>query len=373
MQRRASLFFSIVLALAAPGCLVFDESLYLARERDAAVDAGADLDAQVGEDAGAADAGPAPDGGLPSVALADDCTGTVPELVLESGVSVQRAFDTRGLTNDFASLGCTGRPQAGPDGFFAVEMTAGERWHFHVRRQGTGADPVIFVLDGMCLDLACDPPNALDACRADSDEHLSLVAGMTGTYYVGLDSGNVDGFAGRVEVFRPVCGDGVQTHGESCEPGVTPVVDCTTDCHARLVDGASEVEVNDDSYMANLLATTAGVPLTVTGRIGSLCESDVFAIDVPAGGAISADLLTAGGAACPSGTLTTELQLLAPDGIVVRGEGALRSGACPSIDPTPDTFARGLAAGRYYVRVYALNDIVDRPFDYQLRVTVTTP
>lgn len=354
MNRRASLVLSIVLALAAPGCLVFDESLYLARERDAG-----------------ADATTAGDGGLPTVALADDCSGAVPELALGDDVSVQRAFDTTALADDYGTLGCIGRPQPGPDGFFAVEMTAGERWHFHVRRQGTGADPVIFVLDGQCLDLACDPPNALDACRADSDEHLSIVAGFTGTHYVGIDSGNADGFAGRVEVFRPVCGDGAQTHGESCEPGVTPSVDCTSDCHARLVDGAGEHEVNDDSYMANLLAATAGTPLTVTGRIGSLCESDVFAIDVPAGGAVAAELLTAGGSACPEGTLATELQLLGPDGVVVRGRGAA-AGNCPAIAGT-ETFATGLAAGRYYLRVYAVNDVVDRPFDYGLRVTLTAP
>lgn len=345
MRRRQPLCLALVLSLAAPGCFVFDESLYRARE-DAAIE-------EV-------------DGGLTTIALADDCRGPVPELSL----GVTRAFDTSGLSNDYANLGCTGRPQPGPDGFFSVTMAAGERWHFHIRRSGMGADPVIFALDGMCLDLECDPPNALDACRADSDEHLSIHATTSGTYYVGIDSGGAAGFAGRVEVYRPVCGDGAQTHGESCEPGVTAGVECTNDCRARLLDGGAEHEVNDDAFMANLLELPLGETITIRGRIGALCENDVFAIDVPAGGgSIAAALLTAGGAECPSGTLSSELQLLGTDGIVVRGEGTVRAGFCPSIDAS-DVFATRLPMGRYFVRIYALNDTVVRPFDYQLRISL---
>lgn len=365
---RPILALVLALALAAPGCFVFDEALYRARESDAGLDGGREEDAHVELDAPIDDAGPV-DGGIPVVALADDCSGAVPELSIGAGISVSRAFDTTGLGNEYANLGCTGRPQPGPDGFFSIQMTAGERWHFHVRRSGMGADPVIFALDGMCLDLACDPPNALDACRADSDEHLSIRATMTGTYYVGIDSGGTSGFAGRVEVYRPLCGDGVQTHGESCEPGVTPDVTCASDCRAQLADGAAEHEVNDDSYMANVLAVTTGSTITISGRVGALCENDVFAVDVPAGGSIRAELLTAGGGTCPAGTLASELQLLGTDGVVVRGEGAVRTGACPSIDAT-DTFARALPSGRYFVRIYALNETVERPFDYQLRVTL---
>jgi hypothetical protein len=341
---------ALVLALVGSGCFVFDESLYLR-----------------------ADAGPTGgDGGPPPLALADDCSSVIPRVELAAGAaSAFRTIDTTGLSNDYANLGCTGRPAQGPDGLFQVDMVAGERWHFHVRRRGTGADPVIFVFRGTCEAVFCDRENALDACRVDSDEHLSIRAASTGPYFIGIDSGNTEGFVGSVEIFRPICGDGIQQHGESCEPGADPLLTCDDECHVVLAAGASEHEVNDDSYMANQLAIAPGETVAVGGRIGALCENDVYRLDaLPAGTSITARLLTAGGGECPVGTPSAELQLVSADGIVVLGTGTVRAGACPSIEAT-DTFAQGLGAGRYHLRIYALNPEVARPFDYSLRVTLS--
>lgn len=351
MRARISLLLALALGSATPGCFVFDESLYLER-----------------------DAGAASDGGLPLLALADDCSGTVPVVeVGEGATSWMRSFDTRGLGDDHTNLTCTGRPSPGPDGFFAIDMEAGERWHVHVRRRSEGADPVLFVLRGICDERNCDRPLGLDACRADSDEHLSLVATTTGRYFVGIDSANSDGFAGSVEVFRPECGNGVLEHGESCEPGVDPTITCTDECRVLLSGGEEEREVNDDAFMANELDVSGGA-MSVGGRVGALCELDVYAVDVPeGGGSLRASLRTAGGADCPAGTPATELQLVGPDGIVVLGSGSVRGAStCPSIDET-DAFASGLDAGRYHLRVYALNDEISRPFDYSLRVELVTP
>lgn len=352
-RARTALLLALALAIATPGCFVFDESLYRARE-----------------DAGAGST----DGGLALLALADDCAGSVPMVELEDGAtSWLRSFDTRGLADDHTNLSCTGRPSPGPDGFFAIEMQRGERWHIHVRRRSQGADPVLFVLRGICDERNCDRPLGLDACRVDSDEHLSLVATTSGVHYVGIDSSNAEGFAGSVEVFRPECGNGVLEHGESCEPDVDPTITCNDECRVVLSGGDEEREVNDDAFMANELDISAG-SMSIGGRVGALCEIDVYAIDVPAGGgSIRASLRTAGGADCPSGTPSIELQLVGADGIVQLGAGTVRgSSACPSIDAT-DAFANDLPEGRYHLRVYALNDEVSRPFDYSLGVELVTP
>jgi hypothetical protein len=350
---RSRVFIVVVLhAWVTSGCFVFDESLYLNRDGGAG----------------------STDGGVPAVSLADTCETNVPLVTFENGAnSWMRAFDTRSLRDDHTNLGCTGRSSPGPDGFFAVDMEAGQRFHIHIRRRSPGADPVLYVLRQICDERNCDRPFGLDACRADSDEHLSILATSSGRYYVGIDSGNSEGFAGSVEVFRPTCGNGMQEHGESCEPGVDPTLTCTDQCRVVLTGTAQEHEVNDDSRMANELDLGAASAM-VGGRIGSLCELDVFAIDVPnGGGSIRASLRTAAGGSCPSGTPATSLQLLGADGIVVFGEGSERGGsACPSIDET-DAFASGLAAGRYHLRIHALNEEIARPFDYSLAVELVTP
>lgn len=348
-----ALALSGALALAAPGCFVFDESLYRAREQDG---------------------GATGDAGPPAVALADTCAGDVPVVTFADGATTwMRAIDTTALADDHSNLSCTGRPSPGPDGFFAIDMEAGERWHVHVRRRSAGADPVLFVLRQICDERNCDRPNGLDACRTDSDEHLSLLATAAGRYFVGIDSSNTDGFVGSVEVFRPVCGDGRQEHGESCEPGVDPSLACNDQCRVVLAPSASEHEVNDDAFMANELDLTGATTTTVGGRIGALCELDVYAVDVPTGASLRASLWTAGGSDCPAGTPAAALQLLGADGIVVLGEGTARGASvCPVIDDT-DGFARSLAGGRYHLRVYALNDEIARPFDYTLRVELVAP
>lgn len=335
-------------------------------------------DASVEQDGGVADdGGPVVmiDGGpvLERLVLADDCNAGVPVITLDDAPSVMRAIDTRSLGNDYDTLGCITRPTPGTEGFFAVDMIAGERWHFHVRRKSAGADPILYVFQNMCSDLACDREAGLDACRQDSDEHLSLLATQTGRYYVGIDSGVEGGFEGSIEVFRPVCGDGVQTHGESCEPGINPMITCmAAECRVALSPGGSvkEEEVNDDSFMANQLMIAGGQSIRLSGRTAALCENDMFGIDVAEGESIRASLRTAGNAACPVAETTPvyDLQVLGADGVVVLAHGENHTGGCPSIEEG-DAAGEPLSAGRYYVRVYALNPAA-RPFDYTLNVSV---
>lgn len=353
---------------AVPGCFVFDASLYM--QRDGGIDASTPETDAGGGDGGGADSG-GPDAGAPTVVLADFCTDTVPMLEIPDGTSLARyEFDTTSLSNDLGAIGCTGRSQPGDDGFFAVRMRSGERWHFHVRHRDPMSDPSIYVLS-TCDERTCTAESGLDVCRTAADEHMSFVAPSTGTFFVGLDNGTTGGFAATVEIIRPTCGNTQREHSETCDDGDVESGDgCDSQCRAELASGASEIEVNDDWFSANVLSVVPGSTFTLSGAIGSVCEIDTFAIDVSDGGSVRASVLSGAGVSCSGAVPDMELQLLAPNGLLVRGSGMPRDGnLCPSITDA-DGFATGLAAGRYYVRVYSLDAELRGRFDYQLRIDV---
>src|SRR5690606_1834881 len=123
-----------------------------------------------------------------------------------------------------------------------------------------------------------------------------------GRHVVAFDSSDAIGFAGTVEAYRTVCGDGVHEHGEGCDDGNASDDDaCDTRCMSVL-SGASpmEDEENDDVYSANALRVEPGSSISVRGEVTDLCEVDVFAVEVPANGAVSAALRAEGGVECPA-------------------------------------------------------------------------
>lgn len=350
-RRRLSI---LALCLASPGCFVFDPSLYMN------VDAG-------------------PDGAIPPLAgaLAEACGDQAPLLSLGGEVrSHSFAVDTRGRTDDVREVSaCTGRAESGPDLFLAIQGEPGERWHLHARvdPEAGGADPAIYVLRG-CDAAACGDGDGADVCGARADEHLTFVPDAAERYVVALDSPDAEGFAGTLEAYRTVCGDGVEEHGEGCDDGNAADGDgCDAACRSEL-SGASviEREVNDDVYAANRLLVGATGAISVRGEIVRLCEVDVFAIEVPAGGSLSALVRGDGGAACPPATEGIVLELLelgAAGRPRVRVTGMAPSGSsCPEIGAAASG-ARELPAGTYFLRV---SKVQDRPVElrYQLDVTL---
>lgn len=342
----------VALCLAFPGCLVFDPSLYMN------VDAG-------------------PDGAIPPLAgeLAEVCGDQAPLLTLGGEVrSHSFAIDTRGRTDDARDVsGCTGRAEGGPDLFLAIEGEATDRWHFHARvdPEAGGANPAIYVLRG-CDAAACE--DGLDLCGAGADEHLTFVPGASDTYVVGFDSPDAEGFAGTVEAYRTVCGDGVEEHGEGCDDGNVAGEDgCDAACRIEL-SGPSviELEVNDDVHAANRLLLGAAGAISVRGEITRLCEVDVFAVEVPAGGSLAAAVRADGGAAClaaAEGIVLELLELGATGRPRVRVAGTVPSGSsCPEIGASAAA-ARDLPAGTYFLRV---SKVQDRAVElrYQLDVTL---
>jgi hypothetical protein len=385
----AALALSIGFGSGLGGCInTFDPMLYLG-SRDAGptpidafspveddafdpVDAAAVTDVLEPPDAfSAIDAptdAPVLDGGPPVFPLADYCSGeTVPELVLPAGASsISVAIDTR-LLNDNGSgeLTCSREAARGPDGFATVRMGANDRWHFHFRHVGD-PDAILYVLPSCDVRLCTEV--VADACNTAADEHLTVTTGsMPVDYFLALDTPDVAGLTGSLEVIHPTCGNGILEHSETCDGTAR----CGTDCRAEL-SGAflEEANPNDDRFSANHILGMG--PIMVTGRIVTSCEVDWFMIDVPEGADVDAALLTSTGTACGASRPQIELDLFRESGSLPIATGIEAGGGpCAAIASATAPGARNLAAGRYFLRVYALNDIVDRPFTYGLNVTVT--
>ncbi len=352
---------TLCLSLATTGCFGnFDAHLYQARESDS---------------------GTMADAGIPTLALGDFCmNGTsVPSIPRPASATEAEStaynVDTSGLTDDVREVAaCTGAREQGNDGFASIMMLANERWHFHLRRPSGGANASLYILMSDCDERACS--GGQDLCGDSSDEHFTFVAPSDGLYYLGVDSDAPGGFSGELDVIHPVCGDHTREHSEGCDDGnTTPGDGCDAICRAELTTGMAEVEANDDTFSANhVIIGTTSATTSVLGHIASACESDVFAIDVPAGetASITASVaLTAGG--CPAdATIPISLAVLALDGSTALATTTLASsGGCPMVGGAGSPLA-ALTPGLYYVRIRSIgNTAPDRPLDYTLSIAAT--
>jgi len=316
----------VAIALGA-ACDVFDKSLYEMREADGGSDPDAGGDAAV-------------------PLLADTCIGEVP---MRESSSATFEVDTMALSDDIRAVGaCTGQSAPGNEGFFGVEMGAGDKWHFHVRTLTGGRNPAIYVLGSACDARTCDVGDAIDRCDTDSDEHLSFVAPSGGTFRVGVDDRNAGGGLYRVLVIRPTCGNGgMAEHSESCDDGNTEDGDgCDSLCRHELSNAdTDEQEPNDDPTAANVVLTGAGASLRVT-------------------------MLNRSAAACADGTPPIEMVLWQPGGRTAVGDGSVRAGnGCPVIDDA-HAFAQDLPAGEHIVSV--TTDENEGVLDYRLLFELVT-
>lgn len=327
----------LILVTVLGGCDYFPEEL---------------LDGATGTDAGAGDAGE-------TFELAETCLGTVP--MLTDGVT-DVTVDLSTHTDDISDIGfCTGADAPGNDGFFGVEMNAGEKWHFHLRTNaGAALNPAIYVLDSTCDSRRCMAGDAVDVCGEGRDEHLSFVAPQAGTYFVGVDSRIAGGASYQLVAVRPVCGNGEVEHSETCDDNNNDDGDgCDSQCRAELGTGMAEAEPNDDPTGANRLLSTNG---SASGVLGGRCDRDMFVLEVEAAGDLQVALTGIGGTACVDGDPTFELDLLAADGRAVVSRGVNASGEfCPTIN------ASALTPGVYYLAVTTGES--ERRFDYMLTLS----
>lgn len=291
--------------------------------------------------------------------LVDRCGDPAAHLITETSVF---QVDTRGLG---AELDVTCAPSEGNDGFFAIDVQAGEYWHFHLQDDspvGVDRKPVLYLLNS-----SCDPRRCIqisNQCNDGSDEHFAFIPDTGGIWYLGVDDENSGGSVYTLQAVRPDCGNAVTDHGESCDgqPG------CDSRCRWVLnADANSEKIPNDNITEANVIDLPPSGALEITGDIGgpAACSyPDMFALVIPDGGARLEVDIRASGSTCPAAAAAPfELVLL-------NSAGGMRSGAtvdtngCPIIDAT-------LAAGLYYVSVGDTRVDGDRPNPYLLGFTVT--
>lgn len=292
--------------------------------------------------------------------LVDRCGDSAAFLITETSVF---RVDTRELAPE-NTVTCAS--SAGNDGFFAIEVEAGEYWHFHLHDESpvsAGRKPVLYLMEA-----GCDPRRCVqlsNQCKDGGDEHFAFIPDSSGTWYLGIDDETEGGGEYTLQAIRPQCGNGTAEHGESCDgqPG------CDSRCRWVLDSDRTQEQIpNDNITEANVIdIPPAGGALEISGDIGgaAACEyPDMFAIVIPDGGARLEVEIRQDESACPAAAAAPyDLELLNSGGGMRAGSG-LDDNGCPIIDAT-------LPAGLYYVRVG--DDRVDpeRPQLYRLKFTVT--
>ena len=344
---RTSVFFLAAAALS--GCFVVDAAHY---QRLTGQDAGTDAQ-------------------QPSEVYAVDTCGASNTFVFTQ-TTRNIAIDTRTSNSDIATT-CRGPATTGNDVFFAVNVQAGEFWHFHLRVDPTdptsvmSRDPAFYLLQTGCDARVCR--FASDACDGNLDEHFAFKADARGTWYLGIDDRNPGGGRYLLDAIRPVCGDGVAEHGEACDDGNTVNDDrCDNQCRATVggESGFDEKTPNDNEAEANHILLPTSRTMQIQGAIGGEgdCYPDVFVIDVPQNATLTVRSQDMSNVDCASAT-TTPFQFALRN---ARGDavgGTVTSG-CPEI-----TYTNGpTSATTYYIWLSAATRTTALT-TYRMRVSVT--
>ena len=340
-----------IVSSMAPGCDEFDAEMEALLNVDGSFaeidDAGSQPDADA---SGAGGSETAPDTApLPGLEVVDTCSAE-DLLPLFEGSSRSASIDVSTLTSAERETGACDISEGvlyGSDAYFKVHAAAGDRWHFHLNSEPI-ADMAIFVSSG------CDPRSCLSAaddCAAGEAEHFTFIAESEDDYVIGIEG--IDPVASNrvlLLAVHPVCGDGIEEHGEGCDDNNTLNGDgCDAWCRTELLEAsADEVEPNDDSYGANvLLAVTPGDSRTLRGQIGG-CRADFFKLSVMAD-SYASFVMNMDETNCASPSLQLELWNADADALrtagLLQSAGRSESGACPAF------YLSDLPAGDYFIRI----------------------
>ena len=165
----------------------------------------------------------------------------------------------------------------------------------------------------------------------------------------------------REDCTLPACGDGITDAGETCDDGgeLLGGDGCSPTCQSETLPGESEP--NDTPGTAQALPTEGSVVAALPRG-----DTDCFAVDLLAGGWLSADVEGAEPGVCPRDIV---LRLFDPVGAQI-ATGTPTADACAPIDPLVDEGARFTTAGAHVLCAEALFD--EHIATYSLTVEVGT-
>jgi cysteine-rich repeat protein len=307
-------------------------------------------------------------------ASSDTCVEATVPLIASSPDA--RQIDLAPMDDSWQVANCAEGRAAGNDGFFAVDMEQGQKFHFHVTALDL-IDPVLYVVD-TCDERVCQPLNSASSCANDK-EHLSFLAPRAGRYFVGVDSAEPGG--GRVELLAisPVCGDGEKQHSEACDDGNVVGGDgCDARCRLELSGTqALAQEPNDDVPGANVFAVAA-VPaaLGVRGVLESPCDPEVFTFTVPSAAQVTVRMLNAAGNTCTALHPEQRVELHLLQGLTSVAQGQPMAGnACPSLGPHPlqatsEEAQPAWLSTTYHVRLATHGPADAPPLEYVLAIDI---
>ena len=361
MLRRLSFSTSISLLLALAGCSLADAALYQALP-EGPVDGGTtDADGSTPDLDSGVDAGP------PDQLAVDGCGDDDVYVITDSEEGI--VVDTRPFASDVNSLpGSCGVSAPGPDAFFAVDVQAGEYWHFHLAVSPTdpdrvNRDPILYLLNASCAETQCSRELFANYCDSAGDEHFGFQFNESGRWYIGIDDGNAGGGLYTLGAYRPTCnGTAPAEHGESCDGEER----CTEDCR-RVIDEDSVTEsgFSFNVQEANLIRLPAGNELTFEGDVGGFegcAYPDVFAIDIPMGATLTVEELGPDGMTCTgAGASSIQVAIQSRTGMV-----RARSNAVNGCALVTSTFA---AEGRFFLVVTDQRADTRLPYAYRLHVS----
>lgn len=144
---------------------------------------------------------------------------------------------------------------------------------------------------------------------------------------------------------------------------------------SQISAGSTEVEPNDVLAQANVLS---GLEFVAVGSHQVSTDADWYAITVPAGNSVRAELIEGNLAAetCESNGVDSQITLFNAGGAQLVADDDAGRGFCSMIDGTGSVplhaAAHNLAAGTYYLRVQASSTAngTTAQFDYKLVVTI---